>query len=127
MTNATPEQVSDAVARAQRAFEDWSMTPAGERAACLERAADLLEGAQADVLALCIREAGKTIPDAVAELREAVDFCRYYADPRPRGFRRGRCNCPDRPASATRSSCMAAASSPASRRGTSRSRSSWAR
>ena len=79
VTNATPEQVSDAVARAHRAFEDWSMTPAGERAQCLERAADLLEGAQAEVLALCIREAGKTIPDAVAELREAVDFCRYYA------------------------------------------------
>jgi RHH-type proline utilization regulon transcriptional repressor/proline dehydrogenase/delta 1-pyrroline-5-carboxylate dehydrogenase len=55
------------------------MTPARDRAACLERAADLLEGAQADVLALCIREAGKTIPDAVAELREAVDFLRYYA------------------------------------------------
>src|SRR6185295_2690045 len=79
VTNATPEQVSDAVGRAQRAFEDWSMTPASDRAACLERAADLLEGAQSDVLALCIREAGKTIPDAVAELREAVDFCRYYA------------------------------------------------
>jgi len=77
--NATADQVSDAVGRAQRAFEDWSMTPAGERAACLERAADLLEGAQADVLALCIREAGKTIPDAIAELREAVDFLRYYA------------------------------------------------
>jgi RHH-type proline utilization regulon transcriptional repressor/proline dehydrogenase/delta 1-pyrroline-5-carboxylate dehydrogenase len=79
VVNATAEQVTDAVGRAQRAFEDWSMTPAGERAACLERAADLLEGAQADVLALCIREAGKTIPDAVAELREAVDFLRYYA------------------------------------------------
>src|SRR6185295_15166662 len=79
MTNATADQVSDAVGRAQRAFEDWSMTPAGDRAACLERAADLLEGAQSDVLALCIREAGKTIPDAVAELREAVDFLRYYA------------------------------------------------
>jgi RHH-type proline utilization regulon transcriptional repressor/proline dehydrogenase/delta 1-pyrroline-5-carboxylate dehydrogenase len=77
--NATPEQVSDAVGRAQRAFEDWSATPANDRAACLERAADLLEGAEADVLALCIREAGKTIPDAVAELREAVDFLRYYA------------------------------------------------
>ncbi|HJR22414.1 MAG TPA: bifunctional proline dehydrogenase/L-glutamate gamma-semialdehyde dehydrogenase PutA, partial [Dongiaceae bacterium] len=77
--NATADQVSDAVGRAQRAFEDWSMTPANERAASLERAANLLEGAQADVLALCIREAGKTIPDAIAELREAVDFLRYYA------------------------------------------------
>src|SRR6185436_13906060 len=42
---ATAEQVSDAVGRAQRDFEDWSMTPAGDRAACLERAADLLESA----------------------------------------------------------------------------------
>ncbi len=79
ITSATADQVADAVARGQRAFEDWSMTPATERAACLERAADLLEGAQAEVIALCVREAGKTIPDAVAELREAVDFCRYYA------------------------------------------------
>ena len=79
VTSATPEQVSDAVARAQRAFDDWSSTPAGERAAYLDRAADLLEAARADVLALCVREAGKTIPDAVAELREAVDFLRYYA------------------------------------------------
>jgi RHH-type proline utilization regulon transcriptional repressor/proline dehydrogenase/delta 1-pyrroline-5-carboxylate dehydrogenase len=77
--NATPAQVSDAVGRAQRAFEAWAMTPAEKRAQCLERAADLMEAAQADVLALCTREAGKTIPDAVAELREAVDFCRYYA------------------------------------------------
>ncbi|MGH6892904.1 MAG: bifunctional proline dehydrogenase/L-glutamate gamma-semialdehyde dehydrogenase PutA, partial [Dongiaceae bacterium] len=79
VTNATPEQVADAVARGQRAFEDWSMTSAAERAGCLERAADLLEASQADVLALCVREAAKTVPDAVAELREAVDFCRYYA------------------------------------------------
>jgi RHH-type proline utilization regulon transcriptional repressor/proline dehydrogenase/delta 1-pyrroline-5-carboxylate dehydrogenase len=43
------------------------------------RAADLLEGRRAQFLSLLVREAGKTLPDAVAELREAVDFCRYYA------------------------------------------------
>src|SRR6185436_13960745 len=47
VTSATAEQVSDAVARAQRAFDDWSSTPAGERADHLDRAADLLEGARA--------------------------------------------------------------------------------
>src|SRR6185312_83265 len=71
--------VENAIARAARAFPDWVSTPAGERAACLDRAADMLEAERAAVIALCIREAGKTIPDAIAELREAVAFCRYYA------------------------------------------------
>jgi RHH-type proline utilization regulon transcriptional repressor/proline dehydrogenase/delta 1-pyrroline-5-carboxylate dehydrogenase len=79
VANAGPREVETAIARATRAFPDWAATPAGERAACLDRAADLLEAERASVLALCIREAGKTIPDAIAELREAVDFCRYYA------------------------------------------------
>jgi len=50
-----------------------------ERAACLSRAADLLEAEMPALLQLCVLEAGKTLPDAVAEVREAVDFCRYYA------------------------------------------------
>jgi RHH-type proline utilization regulon transcriptional repressor/proline dehydrogenase/delta 1-pyrroline-5-carboxylate dehydrogenase len=79
VTVASADQVSDAVARAQRAFPDWSATPASQRASSLDRAADLLEASRADILALCVREAGKTIPDAIAELREAVDFLRYYA------------------------------------------------
>jgi RHH-type proline utilization regulon transcriptional repressor/proline dehydrogenase/delta 1-pyrroline-5-carboxylate dehydrogenase len=77
--NAGPKDVDAAIARAARAFPGWAATPATERALCLERAADLLEAERGAVIALCIREAGKTIPDAVAELREAVDFCRYYA------------------------------------------------
>jgi RHH-type proline utilization regulon transcriptional repressor/proline dehydrogenase/delta 1-pyrroline-5-carboxylate dehydrogenase len=77
--NAGPKDVNAAIARAARAFPGWAATPATERALCLERAADLLEAERGAVIALCIREAGKTIPDAVAELREAVDFCRYYA------------------------------------------------
>jgi RHH-type proline utilization regulon transcriptional repressor/proline dehydrogenase/delta 1-pyrroline-5-carboxylate dehydrogenase len=76
---ATPKDVDNAIGRAARAFPDWAATPAAERAACLERAADLLEQERGAVIALCIREAGKTLPDALAELREAVDFCRYYA------------------------------------------------
>ena len=50
-----------------------------ERAACLERAADLLEAERARFMALAVREAGKTLPNAVGEVREAVDFLRYYA------------------------------------------------
>jgi RHH-type transcriptional regulator, proline utilization regulon repressor / proline dehydrogenase / delta 1-pyrroline-5-carboxylate dehydrogenase len=79
VANAGPRDVEDAIARAARAFPEWAATPAAERAACLERAADMLEAERGAVIALCIREAGKTLPDAIAELREAVDFCRYYA------------------------------------------------
>ena len=79
VASAGAREVENAIARAARAFPDWASTSAAERAACLERAAELLEAERGAVIALCIREAGKTIPDAVSELREAVDFCRYYA------------------------------------------------
>jgi RHH-type proline utilization regulon transcriptional repressor/proline dehydrogenase/delta 1-pyrroline-5-carboxylate dehydrogenase len=62
---------------AQAAQENASTAPA--RAACLTRAADLMEARQPELLSLLIREAGKTLPNAAAELREAVDFLRYYA------------------------------------------------
>ncbi len=76
---ATPEHVDAALDKAVPAQRDWDRTPADERAAILERAADLFEANDAELLTLCIREAGKTIPDAISELREAVDFLRYYA------------------------------------------------
>jgi RHH-type proline utilization regulon transcriptional repressor/proline dehydrogenase/delta 1-pyrroline-5-carboxylate dehydrogenase len=76
---AGPEAVKAALAAATAAAPGWETTPAGDRAACLDRAADLLEGACPELMALCVREAGKTIPDALAEVREAADFCRYYA------------------------------------------------
>src|SRR6202040_604973 len=53
--------------------------PAGDRAAALERAADLFEDHMAELMALIIREGGRTIPAALAEMREAVDSLRYYA------------------------------------------------
>jgi RHH-type proline utilization regulon transcriptional repressor/proline dehydrogenase/delta 1-pyrroline-5-carboxylate dehydrogenase len=53
--------------------------PAHERAAILERAADLIEASRTELLALLAREAGKTLPDGLGEVREAADFCRYYA------------------------------------------------
>ena len=73
------DQVEDAIARAAAAFPAWSATPLAERAACLDRLADLLEAHREDLMALCVQEAFKTIPDALGEVREAVDFCRYYA------------------------------------------------
>ena len=79
VVEAGKDQVDQALARASRAAPEWDATPAAERAACLERAANLMEANMADLMALCVREAGKTIMDAVAEVREAVDFCRYYA------------------------------------------------
>ncbi len=65
--------------RAAPAFRAWSATPAATRAACLDRMAESLERERGPLLALLRDEGGKTIDDAVAELREAVDFCRYYA------------------------------------------------
>ncbi|WP_420347216.1 bifunctional proline dehydrogenase/L-glutamate gamma-semialdehyde dehydrogenase PutA [Pelagibius sp.] len=74
----TAEQAEQALARAQRAAFAWNATPAAERAACLARAADMMEAAMPRLMAFCRREAGKTLPDGVAEVREAVDFLRYY-------------------------------------------------
>ncbi len=68
-----------AMRAAAAAAPDWDGTPAEERAAALDRVADLYERDMAVLMAMAVREAGKTIPDAVAEVREAVDFCRYYA------------------------------------------------
>jgi RHH-type proline utilization regulon transcriptional repressor/proline dehydrogenase/delta 1-pyrroline-5-carboxylate dehydrogenase len=77
--SATPQQVDQAIDAAAAAQPSWDATPAEERAATLDRAADLYEENLPELLAMCVREAGKTIPDGVAEIREAVDFLRYYA------------------------------------------------
>ncbi|HEX4874100.1 MAG TPA: proline dehydrogenase family protein, partial [Sphingorhabdus sp.] len=71
--------VASAIANAQTAYPAWSMTPVEQRAACLDRLAHLLEQHRAPLMAIAVQEAKKTIPDALAEVREAVDFCRYYA------------------------------------------------
>lgn len=57
----------------------WDRTAAADRAAILAKAADLFEQHHTELMAICVAEAGKTVPDAVSELREAVDFLRYYA------------------------------------------------
>ncbi len=71
--------VEHALANAVAAQPTWDATPAGSRAAILEHAADLLEARMPAYMAMCTREAGKTLPDGIAEVREAVDFLRYYA------------------------------------------------
>ena len=76
---ASAAEVTRAIGIASDAGTVWSRTPAAERAACLERAADLLESERATLIALAVREAGKTLPNAMGEVREAADFCRYYA------------------------------------------------
>jgi RHH-type proline utilization regulon transcriptional repressor/proline dehydrogenase/delta 1-pyrroline-5-carboxylate dehydrogenase len=77
--DASAAELEEAVRSAAAAWRRWDETPAEERARSLERAADLLEEATDALVSLCVREAGKTLPDAAAEVREAVDFCRYYA------------------------------------------------
>ncbi len=76
---ATPDLVDEAITVAVRAQLEWDRAGGETRATVLEAAADLFEANAPELLALCIREAGKTLPDAIAELREAVDFLRYYA------------------------------------------------
>ena len=68
-----------AMAAAQAGFAAWNATPVAERAAALERAADLIEPDRGALIALLQSEGGKTIEDAVAEVREAADYARYYA------------------------------------------------
>ena len=74
-----PDAVRTAVGRAAAAQPDWAARPLAERAAIIRRWGDLIEESRTELMALCVREARKTIPDALAEVREATDFCRYYA------------------------------------------------
>src|SRR3546814_3098045 len=71
--------VSEAIDRAHAAFPAWTAREVDERAGMLERLGDSLEEHRDELMALCIQEAFKSLPDAIAEVREAVDFCRYYA------------------------------------------------
>lgn len=79
-------EIDQALERAEYAAPIWAVTPPAERANCLLKAADLLESHSPALIALAIREAGKSYPNAIAELREAVDFLRYYANQVARDF-----------------------------------------
>ena len=77
--DSTPGNANEAISAAREGFKTWSRTRAETRAEILEKAADLLERRRAHFIALLQREGGKTLDDALSEVREAVDFCRYYA------------------------------------------------
>ena len=76
---ATPGAIDDALDQAFRAQPQWDATPAPERAEALLETATAFEAHRPELAALLVREGGKTVADALAEIREAVDFCRYYA------------------------------------------------
>jgi len=76
---ATSEQIAAAMARLQGGFRKWNDTPVEQRAEILNRAADTLEARLPEFCAPLVHEGRKTLGDCVAEVREAVDFCRYYA------------------------------------------------
>ncbi|MDP9084100.1 MAG: bifunctional proline dehydrogenase/L-glutamate gamma-semialdehyde dehydrogenase PutA, partial [Pseudomonadota bacterium] len=77
--DATPEEINQAFDAATAAQLQWDVRGGESRAAVLDKASDVLESNRTNFYELLVREAGKTVPDAIAELREAVDFCRYYA------------------------------------------------
>ena len=73
------EQMLEKLAITDQAFSTWSNTPVAQRAEVLMRSADILERHMDELIGLCIKEAGKIAQDGIDEIREAVDFCRYYA------------------------------------------------
>jgi RHH-type transcriptional regulator, proline utilization regulon repressor / proline dehydrogenase / delta 1-pyrroline-5-carboxylate dehydrogenase len=83
---ASPSLVKEALCKARAGFYHWSHVPPGIRAACLCRAASLLETEAPAFLGLLQAEGGKTLEDAIGEWREAIDFCRYYAQEARRLF-----------------------------------------
>ena len=87
VADATDGDVEAALVTVCAGAPAWAAIPASERAAILLKAADDLEAAMPDLLGLIVREAGKSFPNAISEVREAVDFLRYYACQVRDGFR----------------------------------------
>jgi len=83
---ATPVDVDRAIASARKAQPRWNTIGGAGRAAVLRAMGDALEAQTDALIALLSLEAGKTLNDGVAEVREAIDFCRYYADQAERLF-----------------------------------------
>ena len=79
---ASRAEIEQALASATQCIPQWKSTPVSERAALLLRAADLFEQHRVDLTMLAVREAGKSLPNALGEVREAIDFLRYYASQR---------------------------------------------
>ena len=77
--DATPADAARAMQQAAAAFRRWDRTPASTRAAALDRAGRLMQDRMPELVALIVREGGRTQSDAISEVREAIDFCHYYA------------------------------------------------
>jgi RHH-type proline utilization regulon transcriptional repressor/proline dehydrogenase/delta 1-pyrroline-5-carboxylate dehydrogenase len=77
--DATPARIDAALDALARGWRGWDEAGGAHRAAALERAAALIEAAREELLFLLAREGGKTLPDGIAEVREAADHCRWYA------------------------------------------------
>lgn len=86
---ANQATVQEAIVNAQAGFETWSRRPVEERAEILSKVGDLLEENRDRLMAMLSLEAGKCLPDGIAEIREAVDFCRYYAEEASHHFGEG--------------------------------------
>lgn len=80
VSKASANEIKDALQIAINAKKSWASKNVSERSAILRNIATAMEDKQYEIYSLLLKEAGKTINDAVNELREAVDFCRYYAD-----------------------------------------------
>jgi RHH-type proline utilization regulon transcriptional repressor/proline dehydrogenase/delta 1-pyrroline-5-carboxylate dehydrogenase len=79
VSEGAEQYASDALARAHDAYRDWDNLGGEGRAKVLDRAADLFEENRAHLMALAVREGGKTLPNALGEVRETIDYLRYYA------------------------------------------------
>ncbi len=90
VVEATAAIAAEAIDRALAAFPAWDRTAVEARAAALDKAADAVEANRDRLMALLAAEAGKTLPDGLAEVREAADFCRYYAAEARKQFGEGR-------------------------------------
>jgi RHH-type proline utilization regulon transcriptional repressor/proline dehydrogenase/delta 1-pyrroline-5-carboxylate dehydrogenase len=77
--DATPGEITAAFDASAAAQAEWDLAGGDSRARILDKASEILEASRAEFHQLLVKEAGKTISDAIAEVREAVDFCRYYA------------------------------------------------
>ena len=80
VTEIAASDVDQAMQTAEKAVKSWGAVTSAERAACLDRAADIMQRDMPELLGLVMREAGKSMPNGIAEVREAIDFLRYYAD-----------------------------------------------
>ena len=79
VSKAGEDEVEQALVAASAAARSWEETPVAERAAILERAADLFQQEMPSLMAILTREGGKCIMDCMSEVRETIDYCRYYA------------------------------------------------